>query len=84
MAENHAELNLNGQTYVLDSYIVPFQQPYYVLVRKGGNQALTKSEAESVASAYIQPRGCTAPVKRRGDLDRTNKSSTEWLIGIEC
>ncbi|MDR2093606.1 MAG: hypothetical protein LBP58_09900 [Azoarcus sp.] len=82
--ENHAEISKEGQTYILDSYIVLFQRPYYILVRKSSNQPLTVSEASSIAAEYIKPRGCTTPLSRRVDLDRSNPDKTQWLIGIEC
>jgi len=82
--ENHAEITKEGETYILDSYIVLFQRPYYVLVRKSSNEPLTKDEASTIAVEYIEPRGCTTPISRRTDLDKSNIDKTEWLIGIEC
>ena len=82
--ENHAEITKEGQTYILDSYVVLFQRPYYILVRKSSNEPLTENEAASVAAEYIKPRGCTTPLSRRVDLDKSNANKTQWLIGIEC
>ena len=82
--ENQAQITKNGATYALDTYIVPFQQPYYVLVRQNPSKSMELSEAVSVATEYIKPRGCTAPISRRADLDRSNASKSQWLIGIEC
>ncbi|MGC4060794.1 MAG: hypothetical protein QM749_08065 [Aquabacterium sp.] len=82
--ENHAEMTKEGQTYILDSYIIPFQRPYYILVRKTSSQPLSVNEASSVAVDYIKPRGCTTPLSRRTDLDTSNSSQTQWLIGVEC
>ncbi|MDR2365330.1 MAG: hypothetical protein LBD68_05680 [Zoogloeaceae bacterium] len=82
--ENHAEITKEGEIYVLDSYIVFFQRPYYILVRKSSNEPLTKDEASSIAVEYIKPRGCTTPISRRTDLDKSNTNRTQWLIGIEC
>lgn len=82
--ENHAEIVVNNKAYILDSYIVPFQRPYYVLVKAAAKNALTKSEAEAVAVEYIKPRGCTTPLSRRADLDRSSSDKTSWLIGVEC
>lgn len=82
--ENHAEINKNGATYVLDSYIVPFQRPYYITVKRTDGAALTLQEAESIAAEYIAPRGCTSPLERRTDLDQHNQDQTEWMIGIAC
>lgn len=82
--ENHAEISRDGKHYVLDSYIALFQRPYHVLVRSASAEPLKKKEAASIAAEYIEPRGCTTPLSRRPDLDRSNKSRTQWLIGIEC
>lgn len=82
--ENHADVTREGKRYTLDSYIVPFQQPYYVLVRSASNQPINKQEAASIAVEYIAPRGCTTPISRREDLDDANADETQWLIGIEC
>jgi hypothetical protein len=82
--ENHAEISHGGKTYILDSYIILFQRPYYVLVRESTHQPLTLIEAESIAIDYIKPRGCTTPISRRVDLDKFNLGKTQWLIGIEC
>ncbi len=82
--ENHARIEHAGRRYVLDSYIVLFQRPYYVLVREDDGRAMTLEQAEAVAVAYIAPRGCTTPIERRRDLDRASDDRTEWLLGIEC
>lgn len=82
--ENHAEVTRGEQRYTIDSYIIPFQQPYYVLVRSASSQPIKKQEAASIAVEYIAPRGCTTPISRREDLDDANADETQWLIGIEC
>ena len=82
--ENHAELERDGRTYVLDSYIVLFEQPYYVHVRAKDGQALDAAEAETVAAEYIQPRGCTQPLERRKDLDRSKGDGAERVLGFQC
>jgi hypothetical protein len=82
--ENHAEITKGGEIYILDSYIVLFQRPYYILVRKSSNEPITENEALSTAVEYIKPRGCTTPISRRTDLDKSNTNKTQWLIGIEC
>jgi hypothetical protein len=82
--ENHAELERSGKTYVLDSYIVLFEQPYYVHVRAKDGQALDAAGAETLAAEYIQPRGCTQPLERRKDLDRSNGDGTELVLGFQC
>ncbi|QVM93699.1 hypothetical protein JYG34_12040 [Pseudomonas entomophila] len=80
----HANLDSNGVRYTLDSYIIPFQNPFYISVQRDDGKPLSVSEAANVAQPYIEPRGCTAPVVRRADLDRSNGAKTQWLIGIEC
>jgi hypothetical protein len=82
--ENRAQITKNGATYALDTYIILFQRPYYVLVRQNLNKTIELSEAEAIATEYIKPRGCTTPINRRPDLDRSNSTKTQWLIGIEC
>jgi len=82
--ENHAELERDGVAYVLDSYIVMFEQPYYILVRRKDNQAVNAGVAEEVAIEYILPRGCTVPLERRPDLDRRNEDGTKLIIGVAC
>ncbi|KRG63753.1 hypothetical protein ABB26_11140 [Stenotrophomonas humi] len=82
--ENHAELERGGKTYVLDSYIVLFEQPYYIHVRTKDGQALDAADAEAMAAEYIQPRGCTQPLERRKDLDRSNGDGSELVLGFQC
>ncbi|PNK60780.1 hypothetical protein A6J60_007740 [Psychrobacter sp. FDAARGOS_221] len=82
--ENHLETKLAGDTYILDTFIVPFEQPYYVLVRRTDEKRISKNAAELIAETYIQPRGCTEPLKRREDLDKQNAKGSVHLVGIEC
>ena len=82
--ENRATVEHNGQRYTMDSFIVPFQQPYYIRVQREAPGPLSLAEAVSVAGVYITPRGCTQPQVRRPDLDRSNSDRTQWLVGIEC
>ena len=82
--ENHAELEIAGEVHVLDTYIILFERPYYIHVRKLSGTPLSEGEAASIAAEYIAPRGCTTPLARRGDLDQSNADKTQWLIGIEC
>jgi hypothetical protein len=81
---NHAKITKGGKTYLLDSYIVPFERPYYILVRKASKEALSLEEASTVAADYIRPRGCTTPLTRQTQLDKFNADKTQWLIGIAC
>ncbi|CAM4032382.1 hypothetical protein CCOS865_01438 [Pseudomonas reidholzensis] len=82
--ENHASIEANGARYTLDSYIIPFNQPYFISVQRDDGKPLTVAEAAAVAQPYIEPRGCTQPVARRPDLDKSNGSKTQWIVGIEC
>ncbi|WP_139133781.1 MULTISPECIES: hypothetical protein [Pseudomonas] len=82
--ENHATIIRDGNSYILDSYIIPFQQPYYITVKRNDKKPISLTEASEVAEEYIQPRGCTEPLARRPDLDKSNADKTQWLIGVEC
>ena len=82
--ENHATLTIGNVAYTLDSYIIMFQQPYYVKVKRDDNKPIPLEEAVKVAKEYIQPRGCTEPLSRRTDLDKSNSDKSQWLIGILC
>ena len=82
--ENHAEIESAGITYILDSYIVMFEQPYYISIQRKDNQPIDAAIAEKIAVEYILPRGCTEPLKRRADLDKANEDSTKLVIGVAC
>lgn len=82
--ENHANLTIESVAYTFDSYIIPFQQPCYVKVKRDDNKPMTLEEAAKVAEEYIRPRGCTDPLSRRKDLDKSNSDKSQWLIGILC
>lgn len=82
--ENHLVTQIGPDTYVLDSYIIPFQQPYYILIRKQDGTSFLKPTAESIAIDYIKPRGCTEPLKRRSDLDKQSADGSQYLIGVTC
>ncbi|MFV1922450.1 MAG: hypothetical protein ACMZ63_07595 [Methylotenera sp.] len=82
--ENHAEISVNNVSYVLDSYIKPFQRPYYIAVTSTNKVGIEKGTAIEVASQYIKPRGCTTPISLRPDLNQMNADKTSWIIGIEC
>ena len=82
--ENHHVTTIGPDRYILDSYIIPFQQPYYILVRKQNGAPFIKHAAEVVAIDYIKPRGCTEPLKRRPDLDKQSADATHYLIGVTC
>ncbi len=82
--ENRTNIEKGGVLYNLDSYIMPFQQPYYITVKRGDNKKLSLESAEKIAVKYIKPRGCTVPLVRRPDLDKSNANHTQWLIGVSC
>ena len=82
--ENHAQLQHEGQDYVLDSYVVPFQQPYYIHVRAKDTQAWETDDLLDMVSEYIKPRGCTQALERRSDLDRSNAEGNERILGFQC
>ena len=82
--ENHATIAKHGNSYILDSYIILFQQPYYITVKRNDKKPISLAEASEIAEEYIQPRGCTEPIARRPDLNKSNADKTQWLIGVEC
>jgi hypothetical protein len=82
--ENHAELEHDGRSYVLDSYIAMFEQPYYIHIRAADAQKLEATALEGMAAEYIKPRGCTQPLERRSDLDRSSADGAEIVLGFQC
>ncbi len=84
VAENHLTLPFKGNTYMMDTYIVMFENPYYIRMLKQGRASITKEEAVEVSIYYIKPRGCTQPIIRLPELDKHNQDKTEWMIGISC
>lgn len=82
--ENHAELFFNGAKYILDSYIVLFENPYYITIEREDKEKIEYQEAIDIAIDYIKPRGCTSPLKRLPNLDKHNENKTKWTIGISC
>lgn len=82
--ENHAKIEKDSVTYIFDSYIVMFQQPYYILVQREDKKPMNLKQVEPIAIEYILPRGCTVPLKRRPDLDRHNENNTKLIIGVAC
>jgi len=82
--ENHAELSFNGVKYILDSYVVMFENPYYITIEREDKGAIKYQEAVDISIDYIKPRGCTEPLKRLQNLDNHNKDKTKWTIGVSC
>ena len=82
--ENHAELFFNGVKYILDSYIVMFENPYYITIEREDKEKIDYQEAIDISMDYIKPRGCTSPLERLPNLDKHNENKTKWTIGISC
>lgn len=80
----HAQVKQGDATYLLDSYVVILQQPFYIHVRTTDAKAIDLNTAQSLAVAYIEPRGCTEPLVRRADLDKSTADGSEWIIGVSC
>jgi hypothetical protein len=82
--ENRAEVTHDEVLYVLNTYIVMFEQPYYITVERADGELVDLSVAEQMALEYIEPRGCTEPLVRREDLDQKNEMQTKIVIGVAC
>jgi hypothetical protein len=82
--ENHANISYEGVDYTLDSYIVMFEQPYYVTIERTDGKEITYEKAVEVSIYYIKPRGCTESIKRLPNLDKHNGNKTKWTIGLAC
>lgn len=82
--ENHAVLRYDNVPYVLDSFIIPFAQPYYILIQRQDKQPFDKNTATKIAIDYIKPRGCTTPLQRRSELDKQNSKGSQYLVGVAC
>ena len=82
--ENYAAITVNKEVYVLDTYIITFQQPYYILVRKQDGKRFSNNIADVLAVSYIKTRGCTETLVRRENLDKSSSDSTQHLIGVAC
>ncbi len=82
--ENHSTIEANQEFYVLDTYIIPFQQPYYILVRRQDGKSFSKNTADVLAVDYIKTRGCNQTLVRRSDLDKSTSDGSQHLIGVAC
>ena len=82
--ENHYQTKIADGIYILDTFIVPFEQPYYVLVRRTDEKRISRNVAALIGETYIQPRGCTEPLVRRADLDKQNATGSVHLVGFAC
>lgn len=82
--EYHAKVPHKDKTYLLDSYVVPLEQPFYIHVRTTDGTPIMRGTAIQIASDYIAPKGCTEPLVHRPELDRNTPDKTEWIIGVAC
>jgi tetratricopeptide (TPR) repeat protein len=82
--ENHAVLKYDNIEYILDTYIVMFENPYYIKIERTDKKEISKEKAIDISLEYIKPRGCTSTIKRLPKLDKKNTNKTKWLIGISC
>ena len=82
--ENRAEVSHDGAIYLLNTYIVIFEQPYYITVERTDGHIVDINVAEKIAVEYIKPRGCTQEPERRADLDQKNEKQTKVVIGVAC
>jgi hypothetical protein len=82
--ENYAELSFDGIKYILNSYIVMMENPYYITIEREDKGKIEYQEAVNISIEYIKPRGCTSPLERIPSLDRYNADKTKWMIGISC
>lgn len=82
--ENYKVIEKNGVNYIFNTYIVMFEQPYYITVERKDGLKVDLNTVEKMAIEYIKPRGCTTPLERRKDLDRHNKDMTKLVIGVAC
>jgi len=82
--ENHAEVFKNNIKYIMDSYIVLMENPYYITIERKDNAPIVYKEAIDISSEYIKSRGCTSSLKLLPKLDKVNLDRTKWMIGVSC
>ncbi|KAF1855028.1 hypothetical protein Lal_00008405, partial [Lupinus albus] len=56
LRQYHANLEIAGQRYTLDAYIVMFQKPFYITVQRDDRRPMSIDEAARAAEEYIKPR----------------------------
>ncbi len=77
----------NGVMYNMRTYIVPFENPYYITVSPTvsiGSFENGNGIAARTALAYIKPRGCTSKPRRIADKDIFDATNNAWTIVISC
>lgn len=77
----------DGRRYDLRTYIVPFENPYYITVTPAGRSLAFENSvriASSTAAAYIKSRGCTGNISRLSSQDVYDGASKTWTIVISC
>lgn len=80
----HDKVVYQDKIYLLDSYVIPLEQPFYIHVRTADGTPIMPDTATKVATDYIAPKGCTEPLVRRADLDKSTNDKSEWIIGVAC
>lgn len=77
----------DGRRYNLRTYVVPFENPYYITVTPAGRALAFENGARiasSTAATYIQSRGCTGNISRLSSQDVYDPASKTWTIVISC
>ncbi|GEM_PF-5445400 len=80
--ENHVVMQVSGNEITLDSYVVPFRNPYYIVLK--ATKPIAKKDAEALAVKYILPRGCTSKLYRLPFLDKTDGTQKHYMFGVSC
>lgn len=84
IAKNHAIVIYNKIKYIMDTYVVMFENPYYVFIERADSKPITNKEAINISKDYIKDKGCTEPIKLMPNLNQHNRDNTMWIIGISC
>lgn len=77
----------SGAFYDMRTYVVPFEEPYYITVRSARRTlAFDRAgrAAGSAAAAYIRTRGCDGNLSRLSSQDKYDSASETWTIVISC
>ena len=68
----------------LQTVIVQFEQPYYVLVRQTDEKRISRNVAALIGETYFQTCGCTEPLVRCANLGKENTTAPIHLVGLAC